>query len=190
MNEEQLSEAEKRLFQRLEREKAPPKDLEQKIVKQLIDNGEIKKTIVMNTYLKWAASVAAAVLFFMGGSFYGGMNTEEQIVIEPTRGYMLILHEDENFNPGDPMEMFEEYRDWMQNTFASGIKITGQELGNDASLVTTASINYLGEEAQTRTTGYFVLEANSLEDAIAVAKANPHVKYGGTVEVKTFLVRQ
>lgn len=190
MSEEQLSDAEKKLFKALERERTPPGHLERNIITQLEKEGLIKKTIAMNNYFKWAAQLAAAILLFVGGMFYGKSNTTNTMVeIEPTKGYMLILHEDASFSPGEPMAMFEEYKTWMENTFSRGIKITGQELKNEATVVKTGSQQELGDEADIRTTGYFLVEANSYQDAVAVAKENPHIKYGGSIEVKPFMVR-
>lgn len=191
MKEDHLSDVEKKLFDGLKREASPPASLEKKIVDQLIKEGHIKKQFIMKTQLKWAASIAAAFLLFLGGMLFERSNSDGQIAIEPTKGYMLLLHEGPGFEPGEPMEMFNEYRDWMINTFEKGVKITGQELKNEASFVKMGSpIAYAGEEAVEKTTGYFLLEANSLEEALEIAQANPHVKYGGTVEVKPFMVRQ
>lgn len=194
MSEEHLSEAEKKLFEALEKEKAPPKHIEKNIITQLEQEDLIKKAITMSNYMKWAASLAASVLLFMGGMYYEranseNINTSAMIEIEPTKGYILLLHEDANFAPGDPMAMFEEYKSWMENTFNRGVKITGQELKQEATLVKSGTEETFPEDAETKTTGYFLVEAGSLKEAVAVAKENPHVKYGGSVEVKPFMVR-
>lgn len=191
MDEQHLSDAERKLFQSLEREKSPPQHLEKNITSQLKKEGLIKNTKDMSTYMKYAASVVFATLFFLGGMYYERSTKTEitMVEIEPTKGYMLLLHEDATFAPGDPMAMYEEYKTWMENTFGRGVKITGQELKNEAVVLKGEDEKTVGDEAETRTTGYFLLEANSYEEAVAVAKENPHVKYGGTVEVKPFMVR-
>ncbi len=189
MSEEQLSEAEKKLFEALEREAKPPAQLEKNIITQLESEGLIKKTTAMKNYLKWAASVAAAILLFMGGMFYEKSKAQLMVEIEPTKGYMLLLHEDASFAPGDPMAMFEEYKTWMEDTFSKGIKITGQELKEEATVVKGQTEEVFPRDAATKTTGYFLVEAKSYEDAVAVAKENPHIKYGGSIEVKPFMVR-
>ena len=187
MKEDHLSDAEKKLFKGLSSSIIPPKDLEKRVIAQLINDGQINKSPTMNTYIKWVAAIAASVLLFLGGMYFGKSNS---INIEPTLGYMLLLHENQEFQPGDAMEMFEEYSAWMNNTFKRGVKITGQELQNDAAIISNKfPVKYLDGSQDSRTTGYFILEAQSLEDALAVAQENPHVKYGGTVEVKSFLVR-
>lgn len=188
MSEEYLNENDQRLFDQLEKELQPPAHIEEQLVNQLKFAGHIVKENKMNIG-RIVIGIAAGILLFLGGTWYG-KSTSGHISITPEMGYMLLLHEDEQFTPGDPMEMFEEYAAWMENTFARGVKITGQELVNEAVLVRKGVPNETqGEEAEIRTTGYFILEANSLEEALAVAQENPHVKYGGTVEVKAYMVR-
>ncbi len=188
MREEHLNENDQRLFDQLERELQPPAHLEEQLVNQLKFEGHIKEN-KMNNIGKIIIAIAASILLFLGGAWYGKSSTS-QISITPEMGYMLLLHEDERFTPGEPMEMFQEYAAWMENTFARGVKITGQELVNEAVLIRKGTPNVSqGDEAEVRTTGYFILEAKSLDEAIAVAQDNPHVKYGGTVEVKAYMVR-
>ena len=188
MREEHLNENDQRLFDQLEKELQPPAYLEEQLVNQLKFEGHIKEN-TMNKTGRILMGMAASILLFLGGTWFG-QSSSDQITIAPELGYLLLLHEDDRFTPGDPMEMFEEYGTWMENTSARGVKITGQELVNEAVLVRQGAPNVSqGADAEIRTTGYFILEANSLEEAIAVAQENPHVKYGGTVEVKAYMNR-
>jgi hypothetical protein len=186
MNEDQLSEKEKQLFEQLNTALSPPDHLLRNTVKRLKEENLIKtKPYTMKTYVKWAASVAAAIVIFYIGRF-----SAQGVVIDPNKGYMLILHEDEQFKPGDPNEMFKEYGSWMINTFAEGVAITGQELANEAAIVDSEkNVEFLDAQAIGKVTGYFILEANSLEEALEIAKDNPHIKYRGSIEVKKYMVR-
>ncbi len=188
MSEEHLSAKEEELFRQLAR-KQPAGHLEDKVVARLKSEKLIRPRNTRRLITQWVVSAAASVLIFLSGQYYGQLNTTDMIEIEATKGYMLLLHEDERFRPGDPMEMFEDYKSWMENAYASGVKITGQELKNEAVLVTVGEQVAVGEAAQKKTTGYFLLEADTMEEALKVAQANPHVKYGGVVEVKPFMVR-
>ena len=188
MKEEQLNENDQRIFNQLEKERQPPAHLEQQLVNQLKFEGHIR-TQKMNVTGKIIIGIAASLMLFFGGAWYG-KSTSSQVSIAPEMGYMLLLHEDDRFTPGNPLDMFEEYKAWMENTHAKGVKITGQELVNEAVLVRRSAPNEIqGSEVAIRTTGYFILEASSLEEAVAVAQENPHVKYGGTVEVKAYMNR-
>lgn len=187
MNDEPLNSREKVLFDALKRENTPPLHLEDKIIDQLSKNNLIKTNQRADKHwIGWIGAIAASLIMFYLGTLYHQPNNSN-MTIEPTKGYMLILHEDETFTPGEPMDMFNEYKAWMENTFEKGVKITGQELKNEAIIVDQAGERI--EDIANRTTGYFILEANSLEDAVSVAKANPHVKYGGSIEVKPYMVR-
>lgn len=187
---EELSDYEKEVFEKLSREELPSPSLEKRIISKLkSENLIITDTFQMNTYLKWAVSVAAAVLIFFSGHYLGKKSVEETI-IDPNMGYMLIIKEDDNFKPGEPYEMFQEYSSWMENTFKKGVNITGQELKNEAVVVDSQKkLEYLDESTSDKVTGYFILEAPSLELALEVARDNPHLKYGGSIEVKEYMVR-
>lgn len=186
MSEDQLSENEKQIFDQLNRKVNPPEELLNQTIQQLKSEKLItSKSITMKTYLKWAASVVAIVLTFYIGRFTaGGVN------IDPNQGYMLILHEDEQFQPGDPNQMFKEYGAWMMNTFAKGVMIDGQELSNETTFIDrNKEVVYRDGKSEPKVTGYFILEASSMEEAIAIAKENPHIKYGGSIELKKYMVR-
>lgn len=188
MREEYLNENDQPLFDHLEKELQPPVYLEQQLVNQLKFEGQIKE-YKMNNLGKIIIGVAASILLFPGGAWHG-KSTSTQVSITPEMGYMLLPHEDDRFTPGDPMDMFQEYKSWMENTFARGVKITGQELVNETVLIRKGAPNEIqGQEVEVWTTGYFILEASSMEEAIVVAQENPHVKYGGTVEVKAYMNR-
>ncbi|MGI9546547.1 MAG: hypothetical protein ACR2MM_04890 [Flavobacteriaceae bacterium] len=187
---EELSNYEKKIFGRLRREERPPAALEKRIIEQLKTNHLIEsKTYKMNLTLKWIATAAAAVIVFFIGNYVGEQSGVDH-AIDPTMGYMLILHEDDQFKPEEPYAMYQEYASWMENTMAKGIAMTGQELKNEATIVDQLhNVEHQDENSAKKTTGYFILEAESLEAVLEVAKSNPHIKYGGTIEVKQYLVR-
>ena len=189
MNDE-LSKNERRVFNELSREKTPPPNLEESVVKRLKAENLIRsKSSFLYTYGKWAAAAAALVAVFYAGNFNGKQSCIAD-QINPNNGYLLLLHEDENFTVGDAQGMYQEYAAWMQNTFEKGVGITGQELKYESARVTDQGISeHRGEQKEFKTTGYFIIEANSREEALEVAKGSPHIKYGGIVELKQFMVR-
>ena len=187
MKEEQLSEREKALFGQLARTEEPPSSLEDKTMQRLKAKGLLRIS-TKTRYLSWMVGIAASVAAFFLGIFYQQQtNYNDMATIESTKGYMLLLHEDQSFQSGDPMEMFNEYARWMENAMEQGVQITGQELNPEATLVTKSG--ELEKQTEEVTTGFFIVEAESMDEAIKIAKANPHVKYGGTIEVKPYMVR-
>jgi len=177
-------------FDRLEKETTPPARLEESIIAKLKSEGLIMTTRPRFLFLKYAASLAAALCLFFGGMFFESQRSAAPAGIDPAHGYMLILHEDAGFKQGEPRAMFEEYSNWMHKTLDRGVKIDGQELKNEAAIVSgDRQVAMLGADAGEKITGYFVIEAASMDEALEVAKDNPHVKYGGSIEVKPFMVR-
>lgn len=184
-----LSPEEQELFKKLSREALPPSALENRIIHELAQEGLIKKK-TGTLLLKWSGAVAASALLFLSGALYERTQLKDAVAIEPSKGYMLILHEDQDFKPGDPMEMFKEYEKWMNDTYRRGVRITGQELKDESVLVQNEKPeDYRNGIAEPKTTGYFLLEAGSLDEAVSVARENPHTRHGGTIEVKQFMVR-
>ena len=185
---DELTPEERAAFEALAKEKQPPAYLEDQVVAALQKEDLIKTTTTMNVYLRYAMGIAASVLLFFTGNLVGrqaGGDAE----INPLYGYMMILKEDARFQPGDPQAMFEEYAAWMEGLYNKGIKINGQELQPNALNVSQETVEPLKPDADSRVTGYFLIEAKSEAEALAVVKDNPHLKYGGTIELKAFMNR-
>lgn len=187
MNHDKLTEQEKELFESLPREVDPPAFLEERITDELRQRGLIKKHRAVGRWLSWSGGIAAGILLFAAGLFYGQLTQNTMNTINPSKGYMLLLHEDDSFQPGEPVAMFNEYSAWMENAEASGITITGQELTPGGTLLSANDSREV--DSDKRTTGYFIIEAGSMQEAEEIARANPHLKYGGQIEVKPFMVR-
>ncbi len=187
MDKDALSESEKAAFGRLRREQQPPPELEQTVLKALHKEGLLRKSPgPRRRWLPLAAAVAGIALF-AGGYFFGRSQGGPEGQIRPELGYMLLLHEDSRFRPGEPMEMFEEYKAWMEAVGSRGVAITGQELRNEALVLDPDGTPDTDEPE--RTTGYFLLEAATMDQATEIARSIPHLKYGGSVEVKAFMNR-
>jgi hypothetical protein len=84
---------------------------------------------------------------------------------------MLLLHETAaTGSTGIPeRELVDEYRKWAQAVSADGVSIRGEKLRDEA-----------GETLS----GFFIVEAPSLEAARAIAATCPHVRYGGRIDVR------
>lgn len=185
---EELTPEEKAAFEGLATHRIPPKALEDQVVSALKNEGLIEKTKPMNQYIKYAAGIAASIALFFAGNYFG-KNSALAVDIDPLNGYLMILKEDANFQPGDPMEMFQEYAAWMNGLAEKGVEITGQELKDTAWEVTAEGTTALGSEADTRVTGYFIIQADNEKEALGVVRDNPHLKYGGTIELKAYMNR-
>ena len=190
MSEDKLSEREQQLFDSLDNVMAPTTGLGTQIITRLRKEGLLKKTNPVRAYIKAVAAVAAAILIFFSGIYFEKIRYEPPIAINPNQGYMLLLYEGQNFREGNPEQMAIEYGQWMQNIFDKGVKITGQELKKEKTVVTAPDqIETPPQDEGEKITGYFIIQAPSLEEALEIAQDNPHTRYGGTIAVKSFLIR-
>ena len=180
MERDKLTEKEKALFASLSKHQTPPSELESSTISTLRKKGLIKKAGTRR-WLNWKipTAIAASLMLFFFGHYFGGIILGQG----PTTGYMLLLHEDENFIAGDPEERFSEYAAWMGGIFTKGYDITGQELSPEATNVG----NDQDASKEERITGYFILEATTMDEVVQIVKTSPHVKYGGTIEIKEIL---
>lgn len=107
--------------------------------------------------------------------------------------YLLLIYENENrFATGYPQDELNEYR-------AFGSKHAGAIKGGNALQPTSAAKTVRIRNGQTVSTdgpfaetkeqlgGYYLIEANSVEDAASVAAGIPAARYG-SVEVRPILV--
>lgn len=87
--------------------------------------------------------------------------------------YMLLLYEDSAYRapaPGHEGERVAEYRRWADSLRGVGRLERAAELGGAGAV-----------------TGFFIVRAESEAEATRVARACPHVKYGGRVEVRRLI---
>jgi len=179
--EDRLTQKEQTLFDSLSKEKMPPKNLEEQIINELKKKNLIKKNIMKTSKRRtWIIGIAASVLLFVVGYIAGGSSSSDI-----TSGYVLLLHEDENFQPvGSEIEIFTKYATWMGKMALSGVSITGKELSPESTswlsdVNNTSAINY----GKDKISGYFIIDINDQAEAEKIALSSPHIKFGGTVEL-------
>ncbi|MEO9965933.1 MAG: hypothetical protein ABJF11_09105 [Reichenbachiella sp.] len=180
--DDKLTNEERTLFDSLSKEASPPSFLEEKIVNELKEKSLINESDMKMTNMKpWIAGIAASILFFVSGYYTGNSGTDE--VAEISSGYILLLHEDERFQPdGGEIEIFAEYAAWMGKMMLSGISITGNELSPETT-TWVSSQNEKIEESTDKISGYFIIGVEDRVKAQEIALSSPHIKYGGTVEL-------
>lgn len=182
--DDRLSKEEQDLFDSLSKEKTPPVILEEKVVNQLKEKQLIMKHLGNKDVKKksWAVGIAAAITFFLLGFLLGNMNAGESNEI--SSGYILLLHEDEGFQPeGSEMEVFTEYATWMGKMFMEGVKITGNELSPESTSWLRPADFSISEVRKDKISGYFIIDVEDRAEAERIARSSPHIKYGGTVEL-------
>ncbi len=176
VTENELTPSEAEAFKNLPKENIPPKLLEDNTIKALKS-----KRLIMNSnlFIKYWRPVAAAILFFVIGHLSASWLTDlNQAQIAKSSRFILMLHEDDNFRGSN--ELSEEYFQWVLDIREQKRNITGEELDYGAHW-----LNDNNEVSGTDlVTGFFILEANNMEEAVKISKTAPHLKYGGRIEVR------
>jgi len=96
-------------------------------------------------------------------------------------GYMMLLWENEAPSPSDdPADVAEAYASWARSLAESGIAVSGEELGAERVFVGDVAPSALEES---RVGGFFLVDAETLDEARSLAEGHPHVAAGGAIEV-------
>ena len=147
------------LLRGLPRETPPPPELEQRIVDDLRARGLVRPH--RRRWLPYAAAAALLIVGFLAGRF-------DLPRPAPPRSFAHVLHESPT-RAGDSHDA--EYIAWSRNDFVLG----GHELAPDSRVLGTTPPTVAG---------FFIIAADSLDRAAEIARTCPHVRYGGTIEVR------
>ncbi len=108
--------------------------------------------------------------------------------------YILFLHErttvDETMSPEEIQSVIREYGAWSQEKSAAGRVLGGQKLTDDAGRVLSGFDGSLTvtdgplAEAKEVIGGFFEIEAATYDEAVDLARSCPHLKFGGTIELR------
>ncbi|MEQ9423577.1 MAG: hypothetical protein RJQ09_04105 [Cyclobacteriaceae bacterium] len=188
--ENELTPQEQSAFENLRQVSVPP-ELEGKVVDGLkqadLLNVEPKKIVTMKN---WIYTAAASIAFFVIGYYVAGMQNTTQpepAMEEPMMTtadnqtkYVVLLWEDDAFK-GDDQELIGEYSNWGQDWGQKGKVVGGEKLAYD--------YRWFGESFEEAASpgilsGFFVIAANSYDEAIDITETHPHTKYGGRIELR------
>ncbi|MEX2663140.1 MAG: YciI family protein [Vicinamibacterales bacterium] len=153
------------------REIPPPDPLEDRVVGALRARALIRRPT--SSRFRGAAIAAAAGILLFAAGFATGASQHRPATTPDTGGarFMLLLHETAATGSTgiSEHELVDEYRKWAQTVSADGVSIRGEKLKDEA-----------GETLS----GFFIVEAPSLEAARAIAATCPHARYGGRIDVR------
>ena len=108
--------------------------------------------------------------------------------------FILLLHESptafEGVSPEEIQSVVEEYGAWRQKLAEEGRLAGGEKLedgtarnltgGNGQVQVTDGPF----AEAKEVIGGYFMIQADDYDQAVAISEGCPHLKYGGRIELR------
>jgi hypothetical protein len=155
---------------------SPDPDLERRVVAALHARGLLR-------HRGWAARAlaafaAAAALFAVG---YGTATWRTRDTATPGPSFVLLLT-DEAAAAASPAAVLdarvEEYRAWAVRLRGEGRLVGAEKLKDGVDVLGT------GRADGIHVSGYFVIRAANREEALAVARTHPHLRYGGAIALR------
>ena len=193
--EDELSAEERRALKALEREKSPPPFLEERVIETL---KRAKLLRPSRSFWRMSApqiglAVAASLLFFMLGTLAGAkwLARPEQKTTAPL--FMLVLRSAPEQSPprssDEVMQRVMEYGNWARQLRQQGVHVDGERLRSEARILRESEGRAVVSENRSDTNtnaiaGYFFIGAPDYEHAVKIAEGCPHLKYGGSIEVR------
>ena len=188
--EHNLTPEERKRFESLPRQRTAPPYLEEKIMNELQERG-LLKTETQGSW-NWLTRIAAMLaLIVLGGT--GGyvlrMSESGSTAPAPKNPLYVLLIRESPKSSGGGQELVAEYGQWAAGVYKSGRYITGEKLRDQGKVLSSSEGTIQVTDAMFNTGqgelgGYFIIEANDYEDAVRIASQCPHLKYGGTIELR------
>ncbi len=178
------------------REMPVPEHLEQRVIATLKSQGLIQtegtRPASLRAFHWWGALLAASIAAFFVGLVAGRSGDERAF---PRGQFMLLLYEGPEYvqTTEDNFDLrFEEYNRWIAALRASENFVTGEQLDSTGMIVlppTTTGVaaiveNRMAASADGVLGGMFLISAASYEEALAIARTAPHLRFGGRVAVR------
>lgn len=197
MNNEtdELTPQERQAFARLNREKTPPSLLENRIVEQLKGAGVIhtRRLGWHPGYPKIAMALALLLVVFSVGAIVGARLSSGLATKMDQPGFMLIVRlsspELEAKTPEEERQRVKEYSAWARDLGRRGLLIGGEKLKDEGRLLSqpkggAAVAETPSKASEGAVAGYFLLPSSDYDQALTIARTCPHIKHGGTVELR------
>ena len=109
----------------------------------------------------------------------------------PTSEYMLLFrgpHWDKTLSPEELRQVMGEVMAWFEGLKQQGKVKAGQPLGTEGRTVSRKKGRPVADgpfvESKEAVGGYLLLQADNLDEAVAIAKMNPTLEHGITIEVR------
>ena len=105
--------------------------------------------------------------------------------------YMLLFRGNDwakGLSPEETQTVMNQWMSWFEGLTKAGIAKAGQPLEREGKLVSGKKGRVVADgpfaESKEAIGGYFLLQVNSLDEAVAIAKQCPGLDYGLVVEVR------
>jgi len=105
--------------------------------------------------------------------------------------YLLLFRGtnwDKGLSPEEMQQVMGQFMGWFEQLRQEGTLKAGQPLAREGKVVSGAKGSAVADgpftESKEAVGGYFLLQVASLDEAVAIAKQCPILKFGSTVEVR------
>lgn len=163
-----------------------PDHLEQAVVNSLRQQGMLGASRRWVLPLQILAGAAAAMLVFALGVMYASSAPEKTSSTgDVQRQFVLLLLEpmSEPLDAAEEAARVIEYGNWAGRLAAEGRLLAGEKL-EDAIAIVGGREQAPNRAPEERVTGFFIVRAASLDDALVVARDCPHARHGNRIEVR------
>ena len=141
---------------------------------------------IMRTSLLAAALLAGVLIGGAGVTLRS--RTASNAPAESGSMFLLLLHESssshEQVTAAQMDSIVNEYRGWAMRLRDEQKLVGAEKLRDEAGRWLEPSGKLTVSEPDEHVSGYFVVRAPDYDAAVAIARASPHLKYGGTIEVR------
>ncbi len=164
----------------------PPVGLEERVVATLRDRGLIGRRHGPGWPLLAAASLAAVLC----GWVARGLLAPPAPAAVAEKEFVLLLAEPQNLRTDKPTAaLVAEYRAWAMELAEQGKLARAAKLAWEGRRLASPEPAVVVETTEPRpnlagTTGFFVVRARDLDEALAIARTCPHLAYGGELSVR------
>lgn len=178
----------------LPRESDPPPEVEERVVAALRDEGLIgraREPRARTPGLRFAMA-ATVVMAALGGWMARGLADSAPLPPEGTREYLVLLSEPEGLDTTKSgPELVDEYRQWGGRLGREGRLVTARRLLDGGRRLTDGSAAPVAlsvHTSQSQATGFFLIRAESWEQAADLVQDSPHLRYGGVISLREVAV--
>lgn len=159
---------------------APPEEHEERLVAALRRRGALRA----RRPRAWVPLAAALVGVVVGWLAHARPAVRSAGVAEDQGLYLLLLSDDPQEGPSLP-ERVRLYSDWARQLAADGRLETAKKLKDDGVVVgPRAAERRTIEDSPESPSGFYLLRAASLGEAVELARESPHARLGGVVTVR------
>ncbi len=140
---------------------------------------------------KVGAAIAASLMLSLIVGY--GIGARSLVVPDEQAGleFLLLLREPMNPPPGVVMpssdQAFREYGEWATQLANQGLLIAAEPLEDDGGVWLSGpggAMSAMDPGNAPNIGGFFLIRADDVESALETARESPHLKYGGTIELR------